>query len=116
MWGAFELNNMFQEWVGHGKAQYSTEMSTEYICYADKVIQLANTTKKSNKGDKKQLSNGQIGFVKFANGKEASVVFSGYPECFFKYNSIKGDRESELGWHMLSQSTKVKDQTLIPCW
>ncbi len=96
MWGAFELNNMFQEWVGNGKAQYSTEMSTEYICYADKVIQLANTTKKSNKGDKKQLSNGQIGFVKFANGKEASVVFSGYPECFFKYNSIKGDRESEL--------------------
>lgn len=96
LWGTFELNGLFQEWVGHRKDKFATEMSAEYICYADKVIQLVNEQRQNQSGEKKQLSNGQIGFVKFAKNAEASIVFSGYPDSSFKYYKDTSDEGTKL--------------------
>lgn len=96
LWGSFELNNLIQEWVGHSKNKFATEMSAEYICFTDKVIQLVNEQRPTQFGEKKQLSNGQIGFVKFADKSKAEITFSGYPDCTFRYYKEAGEKDPNL--------------------
>lgn len=96
VWGTYQLNKFFQEWLGN--SQFKTEIAPNEIYYADKVIQLVNERRKANSSrTEEQLSNGQIGFVKFANQSYADVVFSGISGKTFRYYSSKSDeRESPM--------------------
>jgi hypothetical protein len=92
VWGTYQLNNYFQEWVKEDNGtSYSVEIAPNSISYLDKVIQLKNEQRGSTIGHKEQLSNGQIGYVKFANKKKAEIVFTGIPEARFTYFPSKSD-------------------------
>lgn len=80
VWGTFQINSYFQEWVGINK-NFSIEIAPITISALDKVIQLKNERKKSTSKEECQLSNGQIGFVNYANKREkkSTVVLPGYP-------------------------------------
>jgi len=92
VWGTLQLNAYMQEWVGHKKGQYSMEIVPEFVAYADKVIQCVNEKRSAYKAKQKLLlSNGQIGFAKFANKDKASIVFSGYPNEYFTYYPPSAD-------------------------
>ena len=92
VWGTLQLNSYMQEWVGHKKGQYSMEIIPEFVAYADKVIQLVNEKRYAYKAKQKLLlSNGQIGFAKYANKDNASIVFSGYPNDSFTYYPPSAD-------------------------
>lgn len=95
VWGTFQLNTYFQEFVGSNEIQYSTTIFPNNFYYRDKVIQLKNEKMTSYPSKKEQqLSNGQIGFVSFAKQDSAQIFFSGISkECFY-FRSQKGD-ESE---------------------
>ncbi len=96
VWGTYQLNKFFQEWLNN--SQFKTEIAPNEIYYADKVIQLVNERRKANRTQvEEQLSNGQIGFVKFADKNHADVVFSGISGKTFRYYSSKSDeRESPI--------------------
>lgn len=95
VWGTFQLNTYFQEFVGSTEIKYSTKIFPNNFYYGDKVIQLQNERMTSYPSKKEQqLSNGQIGFVGFANNKSAKIFFSGISNETFYYNSQNGD-ESE---------------------
>ena len=100
VWGTYQLNTYFQNWLGNTNRNFSVEITPNFIYYGDKVIQLINEVRKSYpSNEKKQLSNGQIGFVKYANHKNkvANVVFSGLPkETFTYYPSQTDDKDSVL--------------------
>ena len=92
VWGTFQINSYFQEWVGINK-NFSIEIAPITISALDKVIQLKNERKKSTSKEECQLSNGQIGFVNYANKREkkSTVVFTGLPNKRFSYYSSKSD-------------------------
>lgn len=90
VWGTFQINQYFQEWLESNTA-YSVRVGTNTICVGDKVIQQKNIRLRN-----KQLSNGQIGFVKYADKKGARVCFSGYPEETFNFYSTKSDEEEPM--------------------
>ena len=92
VWGTFQLNTYFQEFVGSTQIKYSTTIFPHNFYYGDKVIQLKNEKIKSYPSKtEKQLSNGQIGFVSFANNQSAQIYFSGISNEKFYYNAQKGD-------------------------
>ena len=95
VWGTYQLNTFFQELVESNKIKYSTMMTPNYFYYGDKVIQLKNQRMTSYPSKKeKQLSNGQIGFVSFANKESAHVYFSGISnEQFYFKPQNKEDSE-----------------------
>ena len=95
VWGTFQLNSYFQEFVGSNEIQYSTTIFPNNFYYRDKVIQLKNEKMTSYPSKKeRQLSNGQIGFVSFANNKSAKILFSGISNETFYYNAQR-EEESE---------------------
>lgn len=97
VWGAYQLNSFFQEWLEGDFSSYNIPVGVNTICTADKVIQLQNVKSKAYPSkQKKQLSNGQIGFVKFVDKDKgvADVCFSGYPsETFSCYSNSNEDKE-----------------------
>lgn len=42
VWGTYQLNTNFQEWVGNTNRKLSVEIAPNFIFYGDKVIQLLN--------------------------------------------------------------------------
>ena len=100
MWGTFQLNSYFQEWSQNTASKYSLEIAPENIYPGDKVIQLVNEKRKGYPSNKElQLSNGQIGFMKFINTKLklGNVVFTGLPnEQFSYYPSQSEEKDSVL--------------------
>lgn len=80
VWGTFQINSYFQEWVGINK-NFSIEIAPITISALDKVIQLKNERKKSTSKEECQLSNGQIGFVNYANKRKRNrqLFLPGYP-------------------------------------
>lgn len=100
MWGAYQLNTFFQEWLSGDRSNYSIPVGISTICTADKVIQLQNVKMQAYPSkEKKQLSNGQIGFVKFVNKKSgiADICFSGYPsETFSVYSNSNEEKEQYI--------------------
>lgn len=94
MWGTLQLNKYFQEWVDNTNVKFALEVAPEYLFHGDKVIQLQNEKRESYPSKIKfQLSNGQIGFVGYANGKYkvAKVVFNGIPNESFNYYQSTND-------------------------
>ena len=99
VWGTYQLNTNFQEWVGNTNRKLSVEIAPNFIFYGDKVIQLLNEKRNSYPSkEEKQLSNGQIGFVSYANNKDkrASVVFAGIPNETFTYFPSKTDEKDSV--------------------
>ena len=99
VWGTYQLNTNFQEWVGNTNRKLSVEIAPNFIFYGDKVIQLLNEKRNSYPSkEEKQLSNGQIGFVSYANNKDkkASVVFAGIPNETFTYLPSKTDEKASV--------------------
>lgn len=100
VWGTYQLNTYFQQWLGHTNKKMGIEIGSSYIHQEDKVIQLVN--EKRNAYPKQQqilLSNGQIGFTRFVDikNKIAKIVFAGVPGQLFSYFSSKSDeQESNL--------------------
>lgn len=113
VWGTLQLNADMQEWVGHKKGQYSMEIVPEFVAYADKVIQLVNEKRYAFKAKQKLLlSNGQIGFAKFAKKDNASIVFSGYPNESFTYyppSSDGADSPIELAYAITIHKSQGSD-------
>lgn len=91
LWGTLQLNTFFQELTESNKMSYSTSMPPNKLYFGDKVIQLKNEKLTSSSNNKLQLSNGQIGFVSFANNKYAQVYFSGYSNESFKFYAQKSE-------------------------
>lgn len=99
VWGTYQLNTNFQNWLGNTSKKLSVEITPNFIYYGDKIIQLQNEQRSSYPVNvKRQLSNGQIGFVKFANHKSgiANVVFAGLPNETFTYYPSKNDDKGSV--------------------
>ena len=97
IWGTYQLNSYFQELVESSKMKYSTLVFPNHLYYGDKVIQLKNVRMTSYPSKKeKQLSNGQIGFVSFANKDSAQVYFSGISNEQFYFNPQKSDDSEQI--------------------
>ena len=98
IWGTFQLNTYFQDLVGNSKLKYSTTILPNKIYSGDKVIQLKNEKMTSYPSkNEKQLSNGQIGFVSFANKDSAQIFFSGIGnECFYYKHQNNEDKEQKI--------------------
>lgn len=99
MWGTHQLNSYFQEWSGNSYSKYFIEISPERLYYGDKVIQLINEKREGYPSAKKtQLSNGQIGFIRFVDYKNkiGKVVFTGIPNQTFTYNSSLSDEKDAV--------------------
>jgi len=96
VWGTFQINRYFQEWLKSNTA-YSVLVGANNICVGNKVIQQQNIKLQAYpSNEKKQLSNGQIGFVKFADKNGASVCFSGYPEETFRFFSNRNEENEPM--------------------
>lgn len=92
LWGTFQLNAYFQELVESSKKKYSTTILPNKLYSGDKVIQLKNEKMTSYPSkQEKQLSNGQIGFVSFANKDNACIHFSGINNEQFYYRKQTSD-------------------------
>jgi len=92
VWGTYQLNSYFQEFTESNKIKYSTTIFPNKLYYGDKVIQLVNEKMKSYPSKRQQqLSNGQIGFVSFANSQSAQVFFSGISNETFYFNAQNSD-------------------------
>ena len=100
MWGTYQLNSYFQEWTQDLSSKYKLEVAPQFLFPGDKVIQLINEKRTSFTANKEiQLSNGQIGFMKFVNikWKSGNVVFTGIPnEQFTYYRNTSDDRDAVL--------------------
>ena len=99
MWGTYQLNTYFQEWLAGDFSDYSIPLGISTISTADKVIQLQNIKMEASpSNEKRQLSNGQIGFVKFVKKpkKVASVCFSGYPSETFSFYSNENEDKDQM--------------------
>lgn len=91
-WGTYQLNAYFQELRGGESTRFSIPVGPSTLGVTDKVIQLQNTKMQAYPSkEKKQLSNGQIGFVKFAKDSKADVCFSGYPNEAFTFYVDRGE-------------------------
>ena len=95
LWGTYQINLYFQEWLRQNKNSFKTSIHPNNYYYGDKIIQLKNDSKPSYPGNNKvQLSNGQIGFVKYADKDTAQVVFSGLPNMTFYYNPMHSEENN----------------------
>ena len=100
LWGTFQLNSYFQEWTKNSLSNFSLEIAPQKIYAGDKVMQLVNEKHTGYPSNKEiQLSNGQIGFMKFVNTKikRGNVVFTGIPNEQFSYDrSLNDDNDAKL--------------------
>lgn len=103
VWGTYQINTYFQQWVNHIDKRKGIEIGSFYIHPGDKVIQLINERRKAYPLNQDcLLSNGQIGFTRFVdeisfNKKLAKIAFAGIPRQQFSYYSHKSDeKESSL--------------------
>ena len=97
VWGTYQLNNYFQDLVESNKMMYSTMITPNHFYFGDKVIQLKNLRMTSYPSRKeKQLSNGQIGFVSFANKDSAQVYFSGISNEKFYFKPQKNEDSEQI--------------------
>ena len=115
MWGTFQLNSYFQEWSQNTNSKYALEIAPENIYSGDKVIQLINERRKGYPSNKEsQLSNGQIGFMKFINTKLklGNVVFTGLPNeqfSYFRSQSDENDAVLELAYAITIHKSQGSD-------
>lgn len=101
VWGTYQLNTYFQQWVNHIDKRKGIEIGSSYIHQGDKVIQLVNERREAYPLRKDVLlSNGQIGFTRFVddsyNKKMAKIAFAGIPEQQFSYFSSKSDEQESI--------------------
>ena len=96
VWGAYQLNDYVQGWLGNQDGNIFMQFSTQKIYPSDKVIQLKNEKRNGYpSGKDHQLSNGQIGFVKFIKENKDSgycnITFAGIPDETIGYTAVKGE-------------------------
>ena len=113
VWGTYQLNTQFQDLVGYSKLKYFTTIHPNKLYSGDKVIQLKNEKLTSYPSKKeKQLSNGQIGFVSFANKDSAKVYFSGISNEMFYYrpqNSDENEPKIDLAYAITIHKSQGSD-------
>lgn len=92
VWGSYQLNDFLQQWLGNRAGKNFMQFSTQNIYQCDKIIQLRNEKKESYPSRKKlQLSNGQIGFVKYLKPPFANIAYAGIPNETFGFKNVKGE-------------------------
>lgn len=113
VWGTYQINNDIQEWLGD--STYFVNMGNDNIYVGDKVIQLVNEKHNGYPSKKEhQLSNGQIGFVKYANKKKniAEVIFSGISGESFQYygnHSVETEQKLDLAFAITVHKSQGSD-------
>lgn len=114
MWGTYQLNDFVQRLMGNTGRNGFMQFSTQRIYPYDKVIQLQNERRKGfPSGLDRQLSNGQIGFVKSirleSRSSYCNVTFAGLPRETFGYTSVKGE-DSDCSFELAYSITIHKSQ------
>lgn len=92
VWGTFQINQYFQEWLKHTNKRYAIPYGSLNLYKGDKVMQCMNEKRKeANTKVSFLLSNGQIGQVVEIGNKSAFVSFPEYPDKRFFYYGVKND-------------------------
>ena len=92
VWGTFQINQYFQEWLKHTNKRYAIPYGSLYLHKGDKVMQCINEKRKeTNTKEDIMLSNGQIGQVMEIRNKMAIVSYPEYPGKSFYYYGVKKD-------------------------
>lgn len=116
-WGTFQLNSFFQDLFGYSNLKYFTTIVPNKFYSGDKVIQLKNEKMTSYPSrQEKQLSNGQIGFVCFANKNSAQICFSGINNESFYYkpqNSDDVEQKLDLAYAITIHKSQGSDFNIV---